>query len=58
MNLRYIIPREIPFVMYNGSNYDFHFAIQNLADESEANAVKCLGENNKKHMFFSNNRKK
>lgn len=44
--------------MHNGSNYDFHFAIQNLADESEANAVKCLGENNKKHMFFSNNRKK
>ena len=44
--------------MSSGSNYDFHFTIQNLADESEASAVKCLGENNKKHMFFSNNRKK
>lgn len=44
--------------MYNGSNYDFYFAIQNLANESEASAVKCLEENNKKHMFFSNNRKK
>ena len=34
-NLRYKIPKEIPVVFHNGSTYDYHFIIKNLAEEFE-----------------------
>ena len=34
-NLRYKIPKEIPVVFHNGSTYDYHFIIKELAEESE-----------------------
>ena len=32
-NLRYKTPKEIPIVFHNGSTYDYHFIIKNLAKE-------------------------
>ena len=34
-NLRYKIPREIPVVFHNGSTYDYHFIIKELAKSFE-----------------------
>ena len=30
-NLKFIVLKEIPSVFYNGSNYDYHFIIKELA---------------------------
>ena len=51
-NLRYKIPKEIPVVFYNGSTYDYHFIIKELAEEFEEQ-FECLGENTKKYLTFS-----
>ena len=32
-NLRYKRPKEIPVVFYNGSTYDYHFIIKELAEK-------------------------
>ena len=34
-NLKYSVPREFPMVSHNGSNYDYHFIIKELAEEFE-----------------------
>ena len=34
-NLRYKIPKEIPVVLHNGSTYDYHFIIKEVAEELE-----------------------
>ena len=34
-NLRYKIPNEIPVIFHNGSTYDYHFIIKELAEEFE-----------------------
>ena len=36
-NLRYKTPKEIPIVFHNGSTYDYHFIIKQLAKEFEVN---------------------
>ena len=46
-NLRYQILNEIPIVFHNGSGYDYHFIIRQLAKEFEGN-FKCIGENTEK----------
>ena len=51
-NLRYKIPKEIPVVFHNGSTYDYHFIIKELAKLFEGE-FKCLGENAEKHITFS-----
>ena len=51
-NLRYKIPKEIPVVFHNGSTYDYHFIIKNLAEQSEGE-FECLGENTEKYITFS-----
>ena len=33
--LKYIIPKEILIVFYNGSNYDYHFTLKEIAKELE-----------------------
>ena len=30
-NLRYKVQREVPVIIHNGSNYDYHFIINGLA---------------------------
>ena len=32
-NLEYSLPKKIPIVFHNGSNYDYHFMIKVLAEE-------------------------
>ena len=51
-NLRYKIPKEIPVVFHNGSTYDYHFIIKELAEEFEGE-FECLGENTEKYITFS-----
>ena len=46
-NLRWKIPKEIPVVFHNGSTYDYHFIIRELAEECEGE-LECLGENTEK----------
>ena len=48
-NLRYKIPKEIPVVFHNGSTYDYHFIIKQLAREFKGN-FECLGENTEKYI--------
>ena len=51
-NLCYKIPREIPVVFHNGSTYDCHFIIRQLAKEFKGN-FECLGGNTEKYITFS-----
>ena len=51
-NLRYKIPKNIPVIFHNGSTYDYHFIIKELACEFEGN-FKCLGENTEMYITFS-----
>ena len=41
-NLRYKMPKEIPVVFHNGSTYDYHFIIKQLAKEFNGK-FDCLG---------------
>ena len=34
-NLKYSVPKNIPAVFHNGSNYDYHFIMKELAEESK-----------------------
>ena len=43
-NLKFNVPNEIPVAFHNGSNYDYHFVIKELANEFEGN-FGSLGEN-------------
>ena len=43
---------EIPAVFRNGSKYNYHFIIKELANESEGK-FECLGENTEKYKTFS-----
>ena len=51
-NLRYKTSKEIPVVFHNGSTYDYHFTIKNLAEEFEGE-FECLGENTETYITFS-----
>ena len=51
-NLHYKIIKEIPVVFHNGSTYDYHFIIKQLAREFKGN-FECLGENTEKYITFS-----
>ena len=51
-NLNYKIPKEIPVVFHNGSTYDYHFIIRQLAKKFKGN-FECLGQNTEKYNIFS-----
>ena len=51
-NLRYKVPKNIPVIFHNGSTYDYHFIIKELAREFDDN-FECLGENTEKYITFS-----
>ena len=51
-NLRYKTPKEIPIAFQNGSTYDNHSIIKQLAKEFEGQ-FECLGENSDKYITFS-----
>ena len=47
-NLKYSVPKKVSIGFYNGSNYDYHFIIKELAEE-----FTCLGENTEKYITFT-----
>ena len=47
-NLKYSVPKKVPIDFHNGSNYDFHFIIKELAEEFKKQFT-CLGESTEKH---------
>ena len=51
-NLRYKVPKNILVIFDNGSTYDYHFIIKELASEFDGN-FECLGENIEKYITFS-----
>ena len=51
-NLRYKTPKEISMIFHNGSTYDYHFIINQLAKENEGK-FECFGENTEKYITFS-----
>ena len=51
-NLKSSVPKEVSIVFHNGSNYDYHFIIKELAEEFEEKFT-CLGENTEKYITFS-----
>ena len=51
-HLRYKTSKEIPIVFHNGSTYDYHFIIKEVANEFEGQ-VECLAESTEKYITFS-----
>ena len=51
-NSRYQEQRDIPIAVQNGSKYDFHLLIKDLAKESKSN-IRCIGENIQTYKTFS-----
>ena len=51
-NLKYSVPNKIPIAFHNGSNYDYHFIIKELA-EKFVKQFTCLVENNEKYITFT-----
>ena len=46
-NLKYSVPKNNPAAFHNGSDYDYHFIIKELAGESKK-TIYLLGENTEK----------
>ena len=51
-NLKNSVPKKIPIVFHNGSNYDYHLIIKELAEEFKKQFT-CLGENAQKCITFT-----
>ena len=49
-NLRYKIPKDIPVVFHNGSNYDFNLIITELAKEFRSE-MRCIPLNTDKYVY-------
>ena len=51
-NLELGVPKKIPMVFHNGSNYDYHFIIKELAGEFNKQCT-SLAENTEKCITFT-----
>ena len=51
-NLKYSVPKRIPIIFHDGSNYDYYFIIKKLAEEFKKQ-FNCLGENIEKYVSFT-----
>ena len=51
-NSKYSIPKKIPIVFNNGSNYDYHFITKQLTAEFKKQFT-CLEENTEKYINFT-----
>ena len=51
-NLKYSVPKKIPIVFHNGSNYDYHFIIKELTEEYKRQFTR-LRENTEKYRTFT-----
>ena len=43
------VPKKIPLAFHDGSKYDYHFSIKELAEEFEKQFT-CLGKNTEKYI--------
>ena len=43
-NLKCDLLKKIPVVFHNGSNYDYHFIVKELAEDNFKNQFTCLRE--------------
>ena len=50
-NLEQCVPKKIAIVFHNGSNYDYHFIITELAEEFKKQ-FNCFGESTEKYITF------
>ena len=51
-NLKLSLHKKIPIAFHNGSNYDYHFIIKEVAKEFKRQLT-CLGENIEKYITFT-----
>ena len=51
-NLTYSVPKKISIVFHNGSNYDYHFIIKELAEKIKKQFT-CFGECTEKYITFT-----
>ena len=51
-NLRYETQKNIPVVIHNGSNYDFHLLISELAKEFRSDMT-CIPQDKENYISFS-----
>ena len=51
-NLKYSVTKKISIVFHNGSNFDYHFIIKELAEEFKKQLT-CLGENTEKYITLT-----
>ena len=51
-NLKYTTQRDIPVVIHNDSNYDFHLMIKELAEEFRSE-IHCIPEDKEKYKTLS-----
>ena len=47
------MPHEIPVHFHNGSGYNFHLIIKELAEEFKGEEIECLAYNTEKYISFS-----
>ena len=52
-NLAYRIPKHVPVVFHNLSNYDAHIIIRELAQQFDVEEMEVLAENTEKYISFS-----
>ena len=50
-NLEYCVPKKVPIAFHNGSNYDYHFIIKELAEVFKKRFT-CSGKNPEKYITF------
>ena len=50
-NFRYKVLKKIPIIFHNGSTYDYHFIIKQLAKKFKGK-FECSGENTEKYITF------
>ena len=50
--MRYRVPHEIPVKFHNGSSYDYHHIIKELAEEFKEGYFECLAENSENILAF------
>ena len=46
------MPKKLPLVLHNGSNYDYHFILKELAEEFKTQFT-CSGEDTEKYIIFT-----
>ena len=51
-NLKRSVPKKIPIVFHNGSNYDYHYIMKGLAGEFKKQLT-YLGEDPEKYITFT-----